>query len=263
MSIHEHLRASAIGVGILLMLVLAVGVYRYTDAYASSIQPGSFRSFSVSGEGKVVISPDVAKFTYSVITEGGSDLSALMKQNEDRGKKAIDFLKGNGVKSEDIKTEHFGVSPRYQYANCGGTGSGVCPPPSIVGYTVTQTVSVKVRKDDFGKVGALLSGVVKEGANSVSQVSFEIDDPARAEADARAKAFAQAREKAESLADAGNFRVGRLLSVSEGGYSPYYYGRDTKAVYGMGGEGAPAPAVSIEPGSQDVVINISLQYEIR
>jgi len=261
---NERLRTGAMGVGILLMLVLAIGVYRYTDAYASSIQPGNFRSFSVAGEGKVVISPDVAKFTYSVITEGGPDLSSLMKQNEEKGKQAIDFLKGEGVKAEDIKTEHFGVAPRYQYANCGQNSSQICPPPSIVGYTVNQTVSVKIRKDDFGKIGKLLSGVVNAGANSVSQISFEVDDPAKAQAEARAKAFAQAREKADALADAGDFRVGRLLSISEGGYNPYY-GREAYLDYGKGGGDAgmaPAP-VSIEPGSQDIVVNISLQYEIR
>lgn len=245
------------------MLVIAVGVYRYTDAYASSIQPGNFRSFSVSGEGKAVVSPDIAKFTYSVITEGGSDLSALMKQNEEKGKKAIDFVKAEGVKAEDIKTEHFGVEPRYQYANCGGLNGGVCPPPTIVGYTVTQSVSVKVRKDDFGKVGKLLSGVVSVGANSVSQVSFEVDDRAKAESEARAEAFKEAREKAETLADAGDFNIGRLLDVSEGGYVPApYYRADTYAM-GKGGGGESISPVNIEPGSQDIVVNISLRYEIR
>lgn len=263
MNTQERLRAVAMGVGVILMLVLAVGVYRYTDAYASSIQPGNFRSFSVSGEGKVVVSPDIATFTYSVITEGGNDLSALMTQNDAKGKKAIDFVKAQGIKAEDIKTEHFGVEPRYQYANCGGLNGGVCPPPTIVGYTVRQTVGVKIRKDNFGKVGVLLSGVVGAGANSVSQIAFTLDDPAKAESEARAKAFAQAREKADALADAGKFGIGRLLNVSEGGYSPRYYANDSYAMgKGGGGEMAPAPA-TIEPGSQDIVINLSLQYEIR
>jgi len=262
MNTQDRLKALAMGAGVILMLVLAVGVYRYTDAYASSIQPSSFRSVSVRGEGKVVVSPDIATFTYSVITEGGTDLSALMTQNDTKGKKAIDFVKAQGIKAEDIKTEQFGVEPRYQYANCGGQGGGVCPPPTIVGYTVRQTVSVKIRKDNFGKVGTLLSGVVGVGANSVSQIAFTLDDPAKAEAEARAKAFTQAREKADALASAGKFSVGRLLNVSEGGYSPRYYAADSYALGKGGGGMMPAPA-TIEPGSQDIVINLSLQYEIR
>lgn len=264
MDINNRLRTGAIGMGIIFMFVLAIGVYRYTDAYASSIQPGNFRSFSVSGEGKVVISPDVAKFSYSVITEGGNDLSSLMKLNEDKGGKAIAFLKAEGVKADDIKTQQFNVSPRYQYSNCSGLQGGQCPPPSIVGYTVSQTVSVKVRKDDFGAIGKLLSGVVGAGANSVSQISFDVDDRNKAESEARAAAFAEARDKAEALADAGGFRIGRLLDISEGGYGPYYAQSERSLSYGAGADSAYATApASIEPGTQDIVINLALRYEIR
>ena len=68
---------------IISILLVAFSAWRYVSAYARSIQPASFRSFSASGEGKVVVVPDVAKFTFSVITEGDTDISKLQTSNTD------------------------------------------------------------------------------------------------------------------------------------------------------------------------------------
>lgn len=241
-------------------LILSIASWSYANTYSKTIEPSSFRSFSVSGEGKVVAVPDVAKFSFSVITQGGKNLGDLQKQNIEKMNKAITYIKDQGVADKDIKTESFNVDPRYQYYGCKDGGS--CPPAEIVGYTVTQSVGVKVR--DFEKAGDILSGVVQNGANNVSGLQFTIDDPSSVMAKAREQAIEKAKEKAEQIADAGGFSVGRLLGISEGGYQPMYdsYLRNAKVSMAESiGGGAPAP--SIEAGSQDVVVNISLQYEIK
>ena len=257
----------AIGVVVILgVVIFAYATWVYVDAFSKSIQPSSFRSFSVSGEGEVVAIPDIAQFTFQVITEGGVSIADLQTQNVEKTNNAIAFVKLQGVEEKDIKTQNFSLDPRYQYYNCSvrplGSGVEACPPAEIVGYTVTQTVQVKVR--DFTKIGVIVSGVVENGANSVSQLSFTIDDPDVAESEARAQAIQRAREKAEAVAKAGGFSVGRLLSIQEGG-SPGYYPLYEKAAvvdYGMGG--APvAPAPSIEPGSQEVKVFVTLVYEIQ
>lgn len=241
-------------------LILSIASWSYANTYSKTIEPGSFRSFSVSGEGKVVAVPDVAKFSFSVITQGGKNLGDLQKQNIEKMNKAITYIKDQGVADKDIKTESFNVNPRYQYYGCKDGGS--CPPAEIVGYTVTQSVGVKVR--DFEKAGDILSGVVQNGANNVSGLQFTIDDPSSVMAKAREQAIEKAKEKAEQIADAGGFSVGRLLGISEGGYQPVYdsYLRNAKVSMQESAIGG-APAPSIEAGSQDVVVNISLQYEIK
>lgn len=256
--------------GTAVIVVLAVFAYAslsYVNSYSKSIEPSSFRSFTVSGEGKVVAVPDVAQFTFGVLTEGGTDVAKIQRDNVERANKVIEFLKSKGVDAKDIKTESFSIDPRYENYNCvypryeTGEAPIACPPPKIVGYTVSQSVSVKIR--NFDTTGDILGGAAEHGANSVSQLSFTIDEPAKVESEARAKAIAQAKEKAEAIADAGGFRVGRLLSLQEGGNFPMYYGK----ALGMGGDmgmgSVPAPAPSIQPGSQDVVSNVSLVYEIR
>lgn len=253
------------------MLAIGYAALSFSGAYSRSIQPSSFRSFSVSGEGKAVVVPDIAQFSFSVVTQGGEDLASLQTQNTEKTNKAIKFIKDQGIKDEDIKTQQYDVQPRYQYYNCnptiyreGVTASQPCPPPDIVGYTITQSVEVKIR--DFEKIGDIMSGVIENGANQVSSLNFTLDDPASAENDARAEAIEEAQKKAEAVAEAGGFRLGRLLSIDEGYAGPYYpeaYGRGGAMSFDTVAESKALPAPSIEAGSQDVVINVVLRYEIN
>lgn len=242
---------------ILLLVVASFSLWSIASSYASRVDTVS-RSFAATGEGKVVAVPDIAEFTIGLTTEGGNDLASLQAQNTEKMNAVISFLKSEGVNEKDITTQNYSVSPRYEYSSC--QFGGVCPPPKIAGYTVSQSVLVKVR--DFKKAGDLLSGAVAKGANNVSQLSFSVDELAALENEAREKAIREAKEKAKATAKAGGFSLGKLLSVEESGTGPipYFYGKD--AVLGMGGEGrSVAPAV--EPGSQDIIVNVVLRYEIR
>lgn len=252
-----------VGLGIMYAAIV------YAGAFARSIQPSSFRSFSVAGEGKVVAVPDVAQFSFSVVTEGGKDLAKINTDNTNQYNKAVDFLKSKGVAKEDIETTESSIFPRQQTYNCYqpvvvGGAVRPCPPAEVVGYTVRKSVSVKIR--DFAKIGEVMAGAVDNGANEVSGLSFMIDDRSKVENQAREKAIAQAKEKAKAIAKAGGFRLGRLLAIEEGGMMPYYDRGYVTANenLGIGGGGImkASPAASIEPGSDKVLVNISLRYEI-
>jgi len=252
------------------ILFVIWGTYSYMTTYRLM----SPRTFSVSGEGKVVAIPDIAKFTYTIITEGDKNLASSQEINAKQSEKVNAFLKNGSVKKEDIRTASYNVEPRYKYYDCivrpqpaiypGSvvTSSSACLPPEIIGYTVSITTEVKVR--DLAKVGDLLSGTVKNGANSVSQLTFSLDDPDNAQNKARAEAVAKARAKAIAVAKAGGFRLGKLISINEGYAGPYYgrtYAEKAVTFDAMGSMPAPVPA--IEAGSEDVIVNINLQYEIR
>lgn len=248
-----------LGIAIIMaLLIIAYTAVSYVRTYSKSIQPSSFRSFSVSAEGKIVAVPDVAQFTFGVKTEGSLNIADLQTENTKKVNQAIDFVKSNGVDSKDIKTTNYSLNPRYQYYSCPEKG-GACPPPDIVGYTVSQTVSVKIR--DFKKIGDILAGVIQNGANEVSSLSFTIDDQTLVQDQARNEAIAKARTRALSVAKAGGFRLGRLLSIEEG-TTPVYYDYAMKSA-GVGGEAAPAVPPIIEAGSQEVTVTMTLRYEIE
>lgn len=264
--------------GAIVLAVLAAGyaALSFVHSYGESIQPSSFRSFSVTGQGKAIAIPDVAEFTFTVITQGGKDVASLQSQNTTTANKAIAFVKSKGVADKDIQTQYYNVSPDYQTYNCnvmvpqiynGTSGSAAgtssvqpCPPASIVGYTVTQTVDVKIR--DFTKIGDIMGGVVTNGANQVGQLSFTLDDPSATQNQAEADAITKAKTEAKAIAKAGGFTLGRLLNVQTGGIYPVY-----NESAGMGAmtlssaKAAPAPA--IQPGSEEVDMTVTLQYEIQ
>lgn len=249
--------------GLVLIGALGVGtfvLFQVSKTYDRSSEPTNFRSFTVSGDGKASGTPDVAEFSFQVITEGGVDVAKLQSDNATKMNKAIEFIKKQGVVAADIKTEQYSINPRYQTTACDYGSGKVCPPAEITGYTVQQSANIKIR--DFKLISALLSGVVQNGANSVSQITFTIDNPTATENIARAEAFKKAKEKAEGMAKAGGFTIGRLLDISEGTSYPSYYGRGGAVAMDMvKSEAAVAP--TIEAGSQEVNITVSLKYEIQ
>lgn len=249
---------------IIAILLIAYAAVSYVKTYSKSIQPSSFRSFAVSAEGKITAIPDIAQMTFSIKTEGGLDVADLQNKNAEKMNKAIAFVKENGVEAKDVKTANYSINPRYQYYSCSRSESSSvepCPPAEIVGYTINQSVSVKIR--DFKKIGDILSGVVKNGANEVSGIYFTIDEPTKLQEQARAEAITKAKEKAAAVAKAGGFRVGRLIAIEEGYASPYYDYSATKAMGIGGGESISAVAPAVEAGSQEISITMTLRYEIE
>lgn len=255
---NEQIKNALGGVMIVVAVMATYAAASYVASYSKSVDPSSFRNFSVSGDGKSVGVPDVAQVTFSVITEGGKDIGKLQQENTAKVNAINSFAKEQGIVDKDIRTQNYNIDPRYQYFSCPQNG-GACPPAEIVGYTINQSVQVKIR--DFTKIGTLLSGMVEKGANSVSQLTFAIDDPTMVQNDARAEAIVKARQKAEGLAAAGDFKLGKLLSIEESSSMPSYpYPMYERAIpMGAGGGGAP----SIEPGSQEVSVSVTLRYEIK
>ncbi len=249
-----------LGLAIILAL-LASGyvLWSFSRSYAKSIQPTSVRSFSVTAEGRTVAAPDIAQFNFEVITEGGKDVTKLQSENTEKVNRAIDFIKSHKVDPADIKTLQYNIEPRYQYSVC-PAGGGVCPPPAIVGYVIRQTVLVKIR--DFSKIGDLISGVTQNGANSISDLTFKIDDPTEVQNKAREEAIAKAKDKAKDLAKAGGFRIGRLISIEEG-FTPPPMPYPVMRGLSKGAEAYAAEVPVIEPGSQEITVNVTLKYEIE
>ena len=123
---------------------------------------------------------------------------------------------------------------------------------------MTQGVVINVR--DFEKVPKVLAGLPELGINQISGVSFEIEDPEKYMVEARNMAFNRAKAKAQAMARANGARIKRVVTFSEstGGW-PIYYGKEMM-LDGIGGGGPVAP--SIEPGTQEVTVQVSVTYEI-
>jgi hypothetical protein len=236
-------------------LLLAAGVVYLAVTAANAFKQNSYigrpdaarDTIAISAEGKVTALPDIATISVGVQTENKA-VSAAQKENSTKMNAIIEKVKSFSVAAEDIKTSNYSIYPQYDYVN----GRQV-----ERGYMVTQNIDVKVRNLD--KIGEILAAVGDLGANQVGGVAFTIDEPEDLRQQARLKALEAAKKKAQALADASGVKLGKVVGFSENeGYvpSPMYYAKE--AALGMGGSAAP----SISSGSQDVIVNVTVLYEI-
>ncbi len=208
-------------------------------------------TITLDGQGKVTAKPDVATVQLGVVTEGAT-VKDIQKKNTDKMNAIIAAIKGMGIKAEDIQTQNYNLNPKYDWSD----GN-----QKLIGYTINQNVTVKVR--DLDKAGDVVAKGGELGANQIGGVQFVIDDPNALEAQAREKAITDAQQKAEMLAKKLGLNVVRVVSFSEsqGGYyppQPYLaMGRAEMA------KDMASSAPSIEPGSQDVITNVSVTFEVR
>jgi uncharacterized protein YggE len=204
----------------------------------------------VSGEGRVQAVPDVAKITFgNTVTKPTA--AEAQTQNTNTMNAFIAAVKKVGIEEKDIQTANFNVYPEYDYTN----GKQITR-----GFTVTQNVEVTVR--DTNKTQDLIQLAGTNNLNQVGGLNFTVDKPENYIDQARKQAMTQARANAESIARNAGFRLGRLTNYSEstnpGGYPTPMYA--DKAM-GMGGGGVPAP--TINPGTNEIYVQVSLNYEIQ
>ena len=221
-------------------------------------------TITVSGEGEVFAVPDLATFSVTVLEEA-KEVKDAQKVATEKINDIIDYLKAQGVEEKDIKTSSYNVYPKYEWLQETCAADRPCPPGKQVmnGFEVSQTVEVKVRDTD--KAGDLLSGVGNRGVNSVSGLNFTIDDEDALNAEARAKAIADAESKAKELANQLGVSLVRIVGFNEnGGGYPIYMKREALMSVDSGYGGAvSAMAPSVPTGENKIVSNVSITYEIR
>lgn len=235
---------------------------------SSSIGRGVYPSnvISVSGNGEVFAIPDTGSFSFSVVEEGKN-----VKDAQDKASKKIntilDAVRSLGVAEKDIKTIGYNSYPKYEYSSsvCPASREGIavyCPPGKqvLTGYEVSQTISIKVRKT--ADAGTVLTKVGDLGASNISGLNFVIDDMDAVNTEARGKAIADAKEKAEVLAKALGVRLVRIVSFNEGGSYPIPY-----AMGGMMEKSISMDNISTPPqtpvGENEIVSNVTITYEVE
>lgn len=229
----------------------------YKDIRAEFTSTPYARTITVNGEGKITIKPDIAKVTLTV-SSAGKTVSEVTVDGNKKMTNIIAEMKKLGIKAEDIQTSEYNLYPRYDY---GSTVNGTYKPttPTILGYSLDQSINVKIR--DLTSSDKVLDQAIVAGANQVSSLTFDMDDASEVKKDARKMAFDKAREKAEEMTKAAGVSLGKVITFSEdnyGGVMPYA-NFSMKADYAMSESEAP----SIEPGSKEFTVNVSVTYEIN
>ncbi len=170
-------------------------------------------------------------------------------------------MKEQGIEDKDIKTENYNLSPKYKYIQKPCVFGSMCPPGEQTpdGFEVSQTISVKVRKIDTA--GAMLTKIGSLGATDISGLNFTIDDEDALIAEARDKAIADAKAKAEKLADSLGVRLVRIMSFNENGGGYPVYSISPMADMRAGSKEVAAP--NVPAGENKTTSNVTITYEIK
>ena len=215
---------------------------------------GTIPRIMVTGEGSIDLAPDMAVLSLTV-TRQAETARAALDANSSAMKEVQAAMTTAGIESRDLQTSNFSIQPNYFYPP--QQPSGKREPPQIVGYTVRNSLVVRVR--DISAVGVILDKSVSLGVNEGGNIIFTNEDPSEAITKARVKAMQHAIDKAKTLAAAAGVQTGQILEISEQSFNP----RPMPMARVEMARGMAADSVPVAAGENTykVMVNVSFAIE--
>jgi uncharacterized protein len=228
-------------------LFLLAAVLALAAAPASAQNPPP--AISVSGEASVSVAPDLAQVDGGVTSEAKTAREASEANNAAMGKVLL-ALKGAGIEEKDYQTSRLSLQPQYAPAQPNRNT------PQIAGYRASNRVTIKVR--DVTKVASVIDTLVGAGANEIGGINFIVTQASKALDEARTKAIADARRKAEIYARASGVTLGEAINITEEGAAPPPVFRGK-----MGAPMAINSPAPVAPGEEQLSITVNVTWAIK
>ena len=244
--------------GLMLAALLIIGAIVIVALIREKIVDNNNETVSVVGQGKVTYAPDIANVTLGVQVDNVKKADEALNQLNNAINKIIPAVKKLGIAPEDIQTQNYTLFPQYNVIDNVST---------VTGYNANQQILVKIRgfKAGSDQVSKVISESSKAGANQIVGVTFDTSQLENLKQEARLKAITDARAKAGNIAQAAGVKLGKvvgwwenlILAPGTGQYTSVDYGKG-----GMGGGGG-ASTPSVPSGSQEIIIEINLNYRVK
>ncbi len=203
----------------------------------------------VSGRGVVTVTPDIATLRLGVEVQAAS-VAIAQSQAVEAMDEVMAALTDNGVAEKDIQTQYFSIRQVTKWDRDEEE-------EIVIGYRVTNKVNAKIREID--KAGLVVDAVAAAGGDftRIDSIDFSVDDPSAYYEEAREKAMADAKAKAEQLAELVDGRLGKATYISESSQAPPpIYRQD---VYEEAMPGAETP---ISPGEMEISLTVQVAYAL-
>ena len=213
-----------------------------TPALAQTIPP----AISVTGEANVSVAPDQAQIDAGVTSDARTAREASDANNAAMAKVLL-ALKGAGIEDKDYQTSRLSLQPQFAPSKVAERA------PGIVSFRASNRVTVRIR--DVSKVANVIDVLVGAGANDIGGINFTVTQASKHLDEAREKAIADARRKAEIYAKAAGVTLGEPLSISEEGAPvPMYRGKMAAPM----AAGAP-----VAQGEETLAVTVSVSWAIK
>lgn len=231
----------------LIAVLAAMAISLGSASMAMAGDSSARRTISVAASGTVIAVPDMAVISVGVVTEAKTASEALA-QNGMAMRKVIDGLKAAGIEPRDLVTTQVDLSSRYEQRKSASSSWS-----QLSGYTATNMLRVRVR--DLKAFGTILDKAVSLGANRFGGISFVVSDAEVRKDDARAKAVAKARARAQLYAKSAGVKLAEVISINETSHtSPGSRMMESRKV--------SASPVPIESGEQEISVRVEMVFAI-
>lgn len=214
---------------------------------------------SVNADATKEFAPDMAKITFSVQTYD-KDMTKAVEDNKKAAASAINAVKKhiNTANGEFVKTTSVNVNPEYNYKNNIRT---------LVRYSATNSFDVTIK--DTSKLGTIISSALDNGANSVSNLNYMLQNNASACNSLIQQAAGTARARANSTAAALGTSVVGIKNVNaqcsaDSYYQPRYANTMLKASMDSAtAESSGSGDVPTEEGTIKLRANVNAQFYVK
>ncbi|NOJ43997.1 SIMPL domain-containing protein [Bradyrhizobium australiense] len=224
-----------------LALAVVTAKWLAAPALAETMPPPAI---SVTGEANVSVAPDQAQIDGGVTSDAKTAREASDANNAAMGKVLL-ALKGAGIEEKDYQTSRLSLQPQYAPNRAG--------PSPVAGYRGSNRVTVKVR--DVTKVANVIDVLVGAGATDIGGIHFSVTQASKYLDEAREKAIADARRKAEIYAKAAGVTLGEAISITEeGAPTPVFRGKMAAPM----ATGAP-----VAQGEETLSVTVSVSWVIK
>lgn len=173
-----RLVAAGLAAGI---LAAAIGGSVMTERAVAASHPEdpAEHTISVTGTGRIIVSPDIADLRLGVSVTRPT-VKAARAEAAQSMTRVLAALRKLGIAERDLQTTLLALQPNYDYSKNEN-------PPRLNGYTLSNAVAVTIR--DLDRIGDVIDGALAAGATTLDGVSFRTEDPAAAEQQAREQAM--------------------------------------------------------------------------
>jgi uncharacterized protein YggE len=247
--------SSRIMAALLVVAVLLGGVLFTTIAKGGPVRTAEASDFdrkiTITGSAEITLEPNMCRLTVGVQSEGATGSEAQRKSDAVMSA-IIGRLLALGLQKADIKTVGFNLYPVYDYRPYESK-----EPPKLepIGFRSFQRLQVTLR--DLAKVGAAIDESIAAGANSIEDITYGLSDTTEARKQALGKAVADAKAKADVIAQAMGVKVIEITSVQEHGVDYGFYKSPSAYMDRAEGAGGAMPM----PG--EVTVRASIGMVVR
>jgi uncharacterized protein YggE len=214
-----------------------------TPALAQTMPPPAI---SVTGEANVSVAPDQAQIDGGVTSDARTAREASEANNAAMSKVLL-ALKAAGIDGKDYQTSRLSLQPQF------ATQSKASERPGIVSFRASNRVMVRIR--DVAKVASVIDALVTAGVNEIGGINFTVTQASKHLDEAREKAIADARRKAEIYARAAGVTLGEPISISEEGAPvPMFRGKMAAPM---------AAGAQVAPGEETLSVTVHVSWAIK